>query len=114
MKKRKIIKMKKKKIDHIAFVVDNIKEACSFYSKKLKLDILFEYKDWALLSSDEITLALTLKGSHPYHIAVRCETLEEVEEKGDPNTHRDGTISYYEKDGSGNAIEWIYYPDKKL
>ena len=103
----------KSKIDHIAFIVKDIKKACEFYSKKLNLEVLFKYDDWALLSSDKITLALTLEGKHPYHIAVRCETLDEVESMGEPSKHRDGTISYYEYDGSGNAIEWIYYPEEK-
>ena len=102
------------KIDHIAFIVENIDEACKFYSEKLKLHVQFKYQDWALLKNDNITLALTLKGKHPYHIAVKCETLDLVEEKGVPDKHRDGSISYYEDDGSGNAIEWIYYPSKKM
>ena len=105
--------MKGKKIDHIAFVVKDIEEASLFYSKKLNMNINFKYYDWALLTNENLTLALTLEGSHPYHIAIRCETLDEVEDKGEPKEHRDGSISCYESDNSGNAIEWIYYPDKK-
>ena len=105
--------MKSKKIDHIAFIVKNIDEGSIFYSKKLGMEINFKYHDWALLSNDSLTLALTLEGCHPYHIAVRCETLDEVEEKGYPKEHRDGSVSCYEKDDNGNAIEWIYYPENK-
>lgn len=102
------------KIDHIAFVVKDIDEACEFYSKKLNLSVEFKYQDWALLKNESITLALTLDGKHPYHIAVQCETLDLIKDKGEPKEHRDGSISYYELDGSGNAIEWIFYPDNKL
>ena len=105
---------KVKKIDHIAFVVKDIDEACQFYAKKLNLTTVAKYQDWALLKNESIVLALTLKGKHPYHIAIRCETLDELKEYGESKKHRDGTISVYENDGSGNAIEWIYYPDKKL
>ena len=100
------------KIDHIAFVVKDIREACDFYSTRLKLNVVFEYKDWALLRGENITLALTLEGDHPYHIAVMCETLNEIKEVGEPKLHRDGSAYYYEDDNSGNAIEWIYYSDK--
>ena len=105
--------MKKKKIDHIAFVVDDIKKACDFYSKRLDMEILFKYEDWAMLKNDALTLALTMRGNHPYHIAIMCETLDEIEDIGSPNIHRDGSISCYEDDGSGNSIEWIYYPHKE-
>jgi catechol 2,3-dioxygenase-like lactoylglutathione lyase family enzyme len=101
-----------KKIDHIAFVVKDIEESCKFYSKKLELNVVAEYNDWALLRNENIVLALTLEGKHPYHIAVKCATIDEVKEYGEPVKHRDGTYSVYEKDGSGNAIEWIYYPQK--
>lgn len=101
------------KIDHIAFVVKDIDAACDFYSKKLNLSVLAKYSDWALLKNENLSLALTLSGKHPYHIAVRCETLDEIKEFGEPKEHRDGTISVYELDGSGNAIEWIVYPDNK-
>ena len=103
-----------KKIDHIAFVVKNINDACNFYAKKLDLTVVAKYQDWALLRGENIVLALTLEGKHPYHIAIRCETLDELKEYGESKKHRDGTISVYENDGSGNAIEWIYYPDKKM
>lgn len=104
----------KSNIDHIAFVVDDINKACEFYSKKLNLSVEFKYSDWAMLKNDYLTLALTLRGKHPYHIAIKCDTIDLVESKGKTKKHRDGSISYYEYDDSGNAIEWIYYPDNFL
>ena len=52
-------------------------------------------------------MALVVEDEHPYHIGF------EVEDVGTKSTlHRDGSISRYIKDPSGNSIELIKYPKK--
>ena len=98
------------KIDHIALVVDHIQDAAEFYSEKLNMDCLYSDSTWALLRNEHLKIALVLEDSHPCHIAIRCESKEQLEKKGNPNQHRDGSLYVYEVGPSGNAIEWIYYP----
>ena len=61
-------------------------------------------ESWGYLQFDNIKLALVLKDEHPPHIAFE---VDEVEGK----THRDGSVSKYIDDPSGNKIELIEYPN---
>ena len=92
-----------KKIDHIAIVVDDIKESVAYYVDNYDCMILHCDESWGYLQFDNIKLALVLKDEHPPHIAFE---VDEVEGK----THRDGSVSKYIDDPSGNKIELIEYP----
>ena len=60
-----------------------------------------------MLQFENIKLALVVDDEHPFHIAF------EVSDPGIESTlHRDGSISRYIKDPSGNSIELIKYPKK--
>ena len=53
------------------------------------------------------SVALVVDDEHPFHIAF------EVKDPGIESTlHRDGSISRYIKDPSGNSIELIKYPQE--
>ena len=93
-----------KKIDHIAIVVNDIKESVAYYVDNHDCMILHCDESWGYLQFDNIKLALVLKDEHPPHIAFE---VDEVEGK----THRDGSISKYIEDPSGNKIELIEYPN---
>ena len=93
-----------KKIDHIAIVVDDIKESVAYYVDNYDCMILHCDESWGYLQFDNIKLALVLKDEHPPHIAFE---VDEVEGK----THRDGSVSKYIDDPSGNKIELIEYPN---
>ena len=93
-----------KKIDHIAIVVNNIKESVAYYVDNYDCMILHCDESWGYLQFDNIKLALVLKDEHPPHIAFE---VDEVEGK----THRDGSVSKYIDDPSGNKIELIEYPN---
>ena len=94
------------KIDHIALRVDNIAESVAYYLSEFKCMIIYQDDTWAFLQFDNIKLALVIEDEHPYHIAF------ETDDKGvlDGTLHRDGSISKYIKDPSGNTIELIKYP----
>ena len=94
------------KIDHIALRVDNIAESVAYYLSEFKCMIIYQDDTWAFLQFDNIKLALVIEDEHPYHIAF------ETDDKGVLNgtLHRDGSISKYIKDPSGNTIELIKYP----
>ena len=93
-----------KKIDHIAIVVNDIKESVAYYVDNHNCMILHCDESWGYLQFDNIKLALVLKDEHPPHIAFE---VDEVEGK----THRDGSVSKYIEDPSGNKIELIEYPN---
>ena len=109
--KNKLIEILKRirpmdKIDHIALRVDNIAESVAYYLSEFKCMIIYQDDTWAFLQFDNIKLALVIEDEHPYHIAF------ETDDKGVLNgtLHRDGSISKYIKDPSGNTIELIKYP----
>ena len=97
------------RIDHIALQVDNIAEAVNYY-KEYGSKVLYQDESWAFLQFDNIKLALVIEDEHPYHIAFEVDMLPHTE---NVKKHRDGSISYYVKDPSGNTVEIIKYPDKK-
>ena len=55
---------------------------------------------------ENIKLALVLPDQHPFHFAI---LKDDVESYGEPVTHRDGSVSVYIKDRSGNNIEILRY-----
>ena len=100
-------------IDHIAFKVDCIASAVSWYVAKTGAKIEYQDETWAMLNVGEIKLALVLPGEHPNHFAIRCNSLDEFPvEENKLDTHRDGSQFVYLSDPYGNAIEWVFYPEK--
>ena len=97
------------KIDHVAIQVKDIKESIAYYMSEFKCMIIYEDATWALLQFDNIKLALVLEGEHPFHIAFEVRDLGPL--KG--TLHRDGSISRYIDDPSGNKIELIKYQETK-
>ena len=95
------------RIDHIAIQVDNVKESVAWYMDNYDCMIIYCDDTWARLQFENIKLALVVDDEHPFHIAF------EVKDPGIESTlHRDGSISRYIKDPSGNSIELIKYPQK--
>ena len=97
------------KIDHIAIQVNDIDESVKYYTD-YGASIIYQDKTWAFLQFDNIKLALVVEDEHPYHIAFEVDLLPYTK---NVTKHRDGSISYYVKDPSGNTVEIIKYPDKK-
>ena len=96
-----------RKIDHIAIQVDDIKESVQWYRNKFNCKVIYEDDTWAFLQYENIKMALVVEDEHPFHIAF------EVKDPGIESTlHRDGSISRYIKDPSGNSIELIKYPQE--
>ena len=96
------------KIDHIALQVNDIAESVNYY-KEYGSKVLYQDESWAFLEFDNIKLALVIEDEHPYHIAFEVDMLPHTE---NVKKHRDGSISYYIKDPSGNTIEIIKYPNE--
>ena len=109
--KNKLIEILKRikpmdKIDHIALRVDNIAESVAYYLSEFKCMIIYQDDTWAFLQFDNIKLALVIEDEHPYHIAFETKDLGPL----GGVLHRDGSISRYIDDPSGNKIELIKYP----
>ena len=90
---------------HTAIQVKDIKESVNFYVSHFNAQVLYEDNSWALLSLNSITkLALVLPTDHPPHIAIVSDlTRYSLNLK----EHRDGVVSRYIKDPSGNVIELL-------
>ncbi len=100
-----------KNIDHIALQVDNVKESVDWYVENYGCEILYSDDTWALLQFGNIKLALVVEDEHPFHIAFEIDGVE-----GNGKNwlyHRDGSISRYVDDPSGNKIELIWYMEKE-
>jgi catechol 2,3-dioxygenase-like lactoylglutathione lyase family enzyme len=103
-------------LDHVAVFSRDMDTDINFYSRLgFKLETL--YHDWAMLRDHEgrgIAL-LSPTGKHPQHFGMRIDSLAELERIAKEHQrviapHRDGTVSAYLEDPSGNEIEIIYYP----
>ena len=99
-----------RRIDHVAIQVDDIKESVSYYMREFDAKTIYEDNTWAMLQFDNIKLALVVEDEHPYHIAFEVEDMGPLQSV----LHRDGSISRYIDDPSGNKIELIKYPKNKV
>ena len=103
-------------VDHLAVKSDDLAADVEEY-KRLGFTVESQFDDWAMVRDKEgfgIAL-LPPESKHPPHIAMRVETLEELEaaaaKEGRPiKPHRDGTSSFYTKGVGGNIVELIWYP----
>ena len=96
-------------IDHIAIQVDNVQDSAYWYEEQYGCSIEYCDSTWALLQFENIKLALVVKEEHPPHIAFEVDKMDDDwPMKG--KLHRDGSISRYIDDPSGNKIELIKYP----
>ena len=95
------------KIDHIALPVDDIYDACGWYTGTFEVNTLYQDNSWALLEFDNVKLALFLRDSHPNHFAIEVnpDNFENLEFK----QHRDGSKYHYLTDPWGNCVELINY-----
>lgn len=92
------------KIDHIALVVENPKEAAHWYSEKFGANIIHADDTWSFIEFENVKMAFVVKSQHPAHVAFEDPGLE------GGKLHRDGTTSVYKRDPFGNYIEFIKYP----
>lgn len=103
--------------DHVAFVVDDIEKAVSWYKEKLDIKVLYQDSSWAIIELYDFKVAFVLPNKHPPHLAFKIldknELTQEILNNGKFAGHRDGSSSLYLKDPFGNAIEFVIYPDKK-
>ena len=99
--------MKKKDIiDHLAICTDNISQSVDWYLREFNCAVLYQDNSWAMLEFENVKLALVLPEQHPFHFAILKSN---VEDYGVPVKHRDGSVSVYVKDRSGNNIEILRY-----
>ena len=104
-------------VDHIAVKSIDLDQDVAEY-KLLGFEVETHFDDWAMMrDSKGFGIALLPPGSkHPPHIALRIETMEELnnaaEKEGRPvKPHRDGTHSFYTKGVNGQIMELIWYPE---
>ena len=94
-----------KKLDHIhhlALQVEDIESSISWYRQNFLCEIAYQDDSWALLTFDNLSLALVLPNQHPTHFAI---TRNDPQNYGQPKIHRDGTSSVYITDPAGNNVE---------
>ena len=98
------------KFDHVAVNVTDIPRSIAWYKETLGAKVLYSDDSWAFLEVGGGRIALTLKQQHPAHIAFDVGSDPPKEFLAGAKRHRDGTISRYETDPDGNAVEYIHYP----
>lgn len=96
-----------KKVDHIALIVENTKEAAEWYSEQFAAEVLYVDDTWAFVELENIKIAFLTKGLHPAHFAFEVDKFDETDVV---KKHRDGSLSAYKKDPWGNIYELIKYP----
>jgi len=100
-------------VDHIVIRVKNLDQMQDCYEKNL--GALVEVKDtyYVRLRMENTVISLIDYNRYQYnHIGVLVEEWGDLPAEGDRVTHRDGTIGVYSFDPEGNAVEYIWYPDK--
>ena len=101
------------RIDHVAIQVDNIKETLNYFEKNFNCVVDSEYEDWAMISFENIKVALVMPGKHPPHIAFAVKDKSDLDNFGVKiSDHRDGTSSCYVPMPSENWVEYVFYPKK--
>ena len=105
-------------MDHIAVKSEDLEKDVEGY-KAIGFTVETLYEDWAMVRDPNgFGVALLPPDSkHPPHIALRVETMEELEaaaeREGRPiKPHRDGTYSFYTKGVGKNIVELIWYPEE--
>lgn len=96
--------MSKDFIDHIAVEVKNVDAAVKWYSEKFNCNIKYHDKTWAMLSFQNISIALVTPGEHPPHFAIVKESLNKDKKI---KYHRDGIGYIYSNDIDNNVIELV-------
>ena len=91
-------------IDHIAVESSDISKSVEWYTKKFECEIKHQDSTWALLSFQNISVALVTPGDHPPHFAVYDRDLIKSD---DSKVHRDGIGYEYKTDPDKNVIELI-------
>ena len=97
-------------IDHIAIQVESIPASVEWYVSNFDGTVLYQDETWAMLDMGNVKLALTIPSQHPPHVAIHVDTLDKFPDGKKIKTHRDGSLYLYQKDPSGNVIEYIHYP----
>jgi hypothetical protein len=104
-------------VDHLAVKTDDLQRDVEEY-KRLGFSVESLFDDWAMVRDARgFGIALLPPNSkHPVHIALKVETLEELQKAAEKENrpikpHRDGTSSFYTKGVGENIVELIYYPE---
>jgi len=97
-------------IDHIGIRVDDLKEAETWYLKRLEAEVTFRSDKYIRLKVGNTNIALVDKIYYPWaHVAILVENKEDLPAQGYKVRHRDGTIGVYVEDPFGNYLEYIWY-----
>jgi len=101
-------------IDHIAIVVDDLKEAESWYTTALEASVTHREDTYIRLkvANTHIALIDSAHGPNVPHIGILCCEIDDLPEGGTRVEHRDGTTGVYKKDPWGNTVEYIHYAEQ--
>ena len=104
-------------LDHSAVVSRDMDADIDFYLQ-MGFTVETRYDDWAMLrdAGGRGLALLSPSGSHPPHFALRAPSRRFIEHLSKERRlrvleHRDGSVSVYMKDPSGNWLEVIFYPE---
>ena len=95
------------RIDHVALRSLDIRRDVAWYCENFGCEIEYEDSTWAsIVAPGGWRIALVTPAQHPAHVAF----LQGGPVAEDGKSHRDGTVSKYLKDPSGNFVELLWRP----
>tara|TARA_R110000744_G_scaffold360998_1_gene468637 strand:+ start:142 stop:474 length:333 start_codon:yes stop_codon:yes gene_type:complete len=102
------------KFDHVALSVkkNEVESTALWYREKMSAEILYLDETWAMLSVCGVKIALVVPEQHPPHIAFTINEIQYIDLKKAGKIfkiHRDKSESFYEKDPSGNMLEFVFW-----
>ena len=102
-----------KTVDHVALLVEDLKESQKWYEDNLDAVCVFDDKFYKRMKVSNTIIALICKNRYDHnHVGILVDSEEKLPKDGKRVEHRDGTIGVYTFDNSGHCIEFIYYPNK--
>jgi len=102
------------KFDHVALSVKNneVENTALWYRDHMSAEILYIDSTWAMMNVCGIKIALVVPHQHPPHVAFNINEAQYLNFKKAGKVfkmHRDKSESFYEKDASGNMLEFMFW-----
>lgn len=102
------------KFDHVALSVkkNEVESTATWYRDNMSAEILYQDATWAMMNVAGVKIALVVPSQHPPHVAFRINKNQYLNFKKAGKifkTHRDRSESFYEKDASGNMLEFMFW-----
>lgn len=91
-------------LHHVAIPVADLKRAIQWYATSFRCEVIFEEETQAILQFSNVRIVLVMPSQQPPHVAF---PKVDAHRFGELMVRKDGTISTYLSDPTGNVVELI-------